>query len=349
MAGTEIRSVLTEERDTSPRSSTMETTAQLNKAIADMATLRKALLTLLRNQVIGITTASLSVDANAEDVETDNAITLLIEGVNVAFAAQGAIDLSTKSINAKTIATSAAGAAWVYGKYDGTTDAQQAVNASSQTTAIAALAQYAVATNTLPPAAGMAPIGVVQVTEGGSGTFTWGTDSITAETETYYDLLKVPGVITPIATLALTAGAATWAYGAGVVRLGSNTVVSLTGKTGVTLTGATVIATGATGAWLIYALADDVEYTLQLGAAYANLKAARLAVEDHNVNPLLPVIGVLYVENNSGADFTPGTTALDLTGVTATFEIASSITGTINASTDLTAALVANLEGVTLA
>lgn len=278
------------------------------------------------------TSAGLSVDANAEDVETDNAITIRVNGSIVAFAAQAAIDLSALSIatvpGAATISTSKAGAAWVFAHPDGTADVQTDITTATHTTAIIALSQYAnpsIATRLLPPTSLHVPIGVVQVTEGGSGAFTWGTDSITTETETYYSFAGRPGVLSAIASFAATGSAATFAYGAGKIVLGTGVYVALTGKTGVTLAG-TNIPPGGTGAWLFYALADDNEYAFQLGYQYTSLTAARTAVRNHTRNPLLPVIGVIYVKNNTASDFTPGTTNLDATNIHTTFDISAAST-----------------------
>lgn len=323
---------------------TRKTTIHHNKLVGDVDALAQATWRFRRPQVVGNISPALAVDANANDIQMGAAISIYVKGHEFPVAIVDPIDTSTLSINTKAISTSKSGAGWVFAKYDGTVDMQQAEDTAAHNSAIIALAQYAKPTNTLPPTSGHAPIGVVQVTEGGSGAFTWGPDSITAETKTYYSFRGLPGVITAIASFAVDAGAATFTYGAGVIRLGTATVVSLTGKANVTIAGS-VVATGAVGAWLVYALADDVEYALQLGATYANLAAAQAAVRDHTMNPLLAVIGVLYVENNSGADFTPGTTNLDARGVTTTCTIATPIGDSIDGSGDFTAAKVGDLNG----
>ena len=292
---------------------------QYANVVADLAR-------LAGNRVLTLTGAGLSVDANAPDVETDNAIHIRVNGYDVAFAAQGAIDLSALSIatvpSASTISTSKVGAAWVFAHPDGTADVQTDITTATHTSAIMALSQYAapsVATRLLPPTSLHVPLGVVTVTEGGSGAFTWGTGSITDETEVYYDLVCIPGVLDDIATFAKDDGLATFNYGAGKIVLGSGVYVALTGEaSGVTISG-TAVANNGVGAWLVYALADDNVYAFQLGYGYASLAAAQTAVRDHTRNPLMPVIGVIYVVNNSGSNFTPGTTAFDAGGISATF------------------------------
>jgi hypothetical protein len=122
-----------------------------------------------------------------------------------------------------------------------------------------------------------------------------------------------------LASIELDAGAATFTYGAGLARLGTGARLSLTGKPNAVITGSDVVD-GAVGAWLLYALADDVEYAQPLGVAYASLAAAQAAVATHRRNPMLALMGVMYVVNASGAPFVPGTTFLDAVGITTTFE-----------------------------
>lgn len=317
-----------------------------NKLIDDVEKLRTR---SLDNCVVSLLGAGLSVDTNAEDVETDNAVTIRVAGQNYEISAQSAIDISTKTGAGNTIAQGKADAAWVFANPAGSIDVQSSITAAAlQTSAIGGLARYSMATTTLPPTAigtNMIPIGVVSIVEGGSGTFTLGTDSLTAETEVYYDLKGRPVVITALASFAATGGAtATFAYGAGVVRLGSGTVVTLTGKTGVAFDAlnATTVPAGKTGVWLLYTLADDVEIAMQLGGAgYASLADARAAVRAHNANPLLPVVGVIYIQNGSGADFVPATTNLNVAGLTCTFDIVAAGTQFLGpGESDLTAAKI---------
>lgn len=301
-----------------------KTLRRLMQWINDVAPLADRARRIRDGYVAGNIACGLGVDANANDVETTTAISILYLGDEYPIAAQAAIDLSTKSVNAATIATSKAGACWIFAKYDGTIDAETHADAeATQTTAIGGLAEYARATNTMPPAAGYVPIGVVSLVEGGSGTFTWGTDSITAETEVYYSFRGAPGIVAAAASFAATGGgAATFAYGAGVIRLGTGATVAYTGKTGVTFStlGATDVASGKTGVFLLYVLADDVEHLVQLGGAgYASEAEAKAAFVNHNRNPLMPCVGVIYVRNRSGAAFVPATTALDASGITCTF------------------------------
>lgn len=288
--------------------------------------------------------AGLSVDANAPDVETDNAIDIMHKGVIYPVAAQGAIDISAKSAGAATIAQSKCGAAWVFAAPGPTIDVEVDIDAATYATAIESLARYIVPTNTLPPSAGMVPIGVVQVTEGGSGAFTWGTDSITDETETYYSLNGLPGIHTAAASFIKTAGAAaTIAYGAGKLRLGTGTLVSYTGKTGVAIAGST-IPNGHVGAYVFFVLADDVEYALPIGVSYTSLEEARAAVAALPMHPLMPPIAAFYIENGSGSPFIPGTTTFDTVGVDFTADIEPALTDGIDGYADFTGYQVDRLE-----
>lgn len=325
-----------------------------NKVVTDLETLRAR---MNPDGVVSLLTAGLSVDVAPEDVETDNAITIRYRGQEYAVAAQAAIDISTKTGAGNTIATSRADAAWVFANYAAAIDVQSSIAAQTlTTTAIGGLSRYSMATTTLPPTAvgiGMVPIGVVSILEGGSGAFTLGTDSITAETEIYYDLRGRPIVITAAASFAATGGAAaTFAYGAGVCRLGSGTVVTYTGKTGVAFDtdNKTNVTAGYTGVWFLYVLADDVEIAAQFGGAgYASLALAQAAVRAHNPNPLLPIVGIIYLQNGSGAAFVPGTTNLNVAGLTTTFTITDSATAWLDVrSGDLTAAKIGNSQGVVI-
>lgn len=276
------------------------------------------------NQVVpNGTTAGLSVDAAPADIEMDNAVTLQSGRAYYTPALVDPIDISALLSAAATIDINDFGVLWVFQLPNGSSetgdvDVEVDKTTADHTSAIMALAQYSRPARTLPPTRFYIPIGAVLVNEGGSGAFTWGTDSITAETETYYSFAGLPEVLVRAATLALDAGAATFTYGAATVRLGTGVRVAATGKAGVTIAGSNV-ATGAVGAWLIYVLADDVEYALQLGEAYPNLASAQGAVANHIANPLLPVIGAMYVVNTSGAAFIPGTTFLDAAGIATTF------------------------------
>lgn len=300
-----------------PRALAVELAALYNASVAKI----NMLLLLFADMVLpNQTAAGLSVDANAQDFETDNAVWVRKGGQTFSLAAVAAFDWSVSGASAgDTVAISTSGAFWVFGKTAGGLDVETAAGNQAHASEIIALAQYAKATNPLPPVpASQLPIGVIIVTEGGSGAWTAGTDSISGETGTFVDFLGRPGVESAMASFALDAGAATFTYGAAVARLGDATRVSFTGKTAVTLAGST-IATGLTGAWLFYGRADDVEYALQLDNDYASLVAAKEGVRNHNPNPYLALLGAIYIENNSGATFTPGTTLLDASGITCTF------------------------------
>lgn len=258
-------------------------------------------------------------DGGAQDIETNNAIVIQKNGLRYPVAVDAAFDISAAATCAgDTVAQSKSGVAWVFADISGNLDMETDTAAQAYDSAIEAWAAYSTASNTLPVASDEVAIGAVLVTEGGSGAFTWGDDSISAETETFVSFEGLPGVHSAAASFALDAAAATFTYGAATVRLGDGTVVSATGKANVTISGSNV-ADGAAGAWLFYVQADDVEHAEQLGAAYADLATAQAAVRDHLPNPYLPLVGVIYVENDSGANFVPGTTNLDATGITATF------------------------------
>lgn len=326
-------------------------TVQHNAVIDDLETVFRA----VPNQVMNNTGAGLSVDANAQDIEMDNAIAIRWNGMEFPVAQEDPIDVSTKTINGRTIATSRADAGWVFAKYDGTIDMDQSIAAQTlATTAISGLSRYSMATTTLPPAAGYVPIGVVSLLEGGSGLFTWGAESITAETEVYYSFRGVPGVVEVAASFAATGGAAaTFAYGAGACRLGTGTIVSYTGKTGVAFDALhkTSVPTGSTGVWFLYVLADDSEIAAQYGGAgYASIELARAAVRAHNPNPLLPIVGIIYIENESGSDFVPATTNLNVAGLTCTFEVVPVGTNFLfGGASDLTAVKIGDSDGVAIA
>jgi hypothetical protein len=323
---------------------------EYNKLVADVEKVRSAAAYALQDQVVfSATGPGLSVDANAADVELDAACVIQHRGMRYAFNAETAIDLSAMAGGGATIAQAGSGAMWIFGNYNGTVaQAEVDVDAQAHADAVTALAQYSVATNVLPPTLGDVCVGVVQVTEGGTGTFTWGTDSITDETETYYSLNGAPGVITPLATFALEASEATFTYGAGVFRLGTATNVTLTGKDACVLSGS-VVEPGNVGAWLFYALADDVECVVQTGVTHVSLDAARSHVKSLKPNPLLPLLGAIYIENGTASDFTPGTTELDVAGITATFDIVPGIAASVDAFSDLTGSPFGTIDGIAVA
>jgi hypothetical protein len=269
--------------------------------------------------------AGLGPDAVAADIQMANAVTLERAYRKFRPAKVDPIDISALLDPAATIDANDHGILWVFQKIGpdgapGVIALQVDKDAADYTSAIAAWAQFAVATRAMPrPDDFYIPIGAVHVNEGGSGAFAWGTDSIAAETEAYHNFVGLPEVLVRAASLALDAGAATFTYGAVTVRLGTGLRVVATGKANVAITGSNV-ADGAVGAWLLYVLADDVEYALQLGAAYGSLALAQAAVATHRRNPMLALMGVMYVVNASGAPFVPGTTFLDAAGITTTFE-----------------------------
>ena len=284
------------------------------------ATINELITQYKPNMVVpAVTLAGLSVDGvNPENCETDNSIILRHNGVEFIATAVAELDISALSGGDATIAQNKDGVLWIFINTAGGGDAEVDKDAQDYATEIEAWAAWAVAANTLPPGTDDICIGAIFVSEDNDGAFTWGTDSLTTESAVYKDFCGLPGVEVVVVSLALDAAAATFTYGAVTVRLGDGTRVAATGKANVTISGSNV-ADGAVGAWLFYVLADDVEIATQLGAAYADLATAQAAVRDHSPNPYLPLAGVIYVQNASGAAFVPGTTNLDATGITTTF------------------------------
>lgn len=265
------------------------------------------------------TVAGLDIDdINAENVETNNTIVIRHNGLYYTISATAEADISALSAAGATIAQAKHGIGWVFSNTAGTVDVEVDKDAQSYDTAIEAWSAYSTAANTLPPGTDDVCISAIHVEEGNSGTWTWGTDSISGETEAFHDFSGLPGIETALASFALEASSSTFSYGTATVRLGTGTRVAATGETGVTISGSNV-ATTKTGAWLFYLLADDTAHAEQLGAAYASLSAAQTAVRDHTPNPMLALAGVIYVQNDTAGDFVPGTTNLDATDITVTF------------------------------
>ncbi|KKL20380.1 hypothetical protein LCGC14_2456060, partial [marine sediment metagenome] len=159
--------------------------------------------------------AGLAVDANAEDIQMTNDVTLQVVGSpHVTPSKVDPIVIDDLLSAAATIDTNDHGIMWVFQNLAGTVDVETDKSTADHTSAIKAWAQYSKPSRTLPPAFGMVPIGAVHVNEGGSGAFTWGTGSITAETEAYHDFAGLPEVLIRVASLALDGGAATFTYGA---------------------------------------------------------------------------------------------------------------------------------------
>lgn len=240
----------------------------------------------------------------------------------------------------KTIAASKFGALWVYGTRTANLGLKVPADAQSEATDIAALAQAMPA-----PAAGQVPIGAA-VVEADASEWEWGhatngrlgTDSTSVA---YYSLIDTPHILSAMASFALDTDAATFTYGAASAILGDGTALTISGKANVAFPAGeqTAIASNKVGAFVLYALADDDEIPVQIGAAYASLQAAKTAVDDLIPNPLLVELGRIYIENWSGTAFTPGTTKLDATGITVTFETMPA-RGQLLGATDLTAATV---------
>jgi len=261
-------------------------------------------------------------DGNAENVET-NAITYVYyNGVVVAIAVDAELDTSVGVTASSDVDTNDKGALWIYADAEAPTvctcEASHPGATSGETTAVGALRWLDA--DHYQRNAGEVPIAVVTLTEGGSGAFTWGADSISAETEAFVDFVGSPGVVTEVADIIVTAGASstTWAHGAGAVVLGDGSFVALTAQTALPVNNATAIANGAFGAFMLYVLSDGGAEALQIDADATTHDAALLECETEVGNPYLACIGYLIVENRSGSSFTPGTSDFNGSGITTT-------------------------------
>lgn len=316
---------------------------QINNLVTDVETLRAMIANrqdgVANVEFVATAAAALAVDANAQDIQTGRDVVCRTGDEYFTAVADAAADVSVLLGTGNTIAASKSGALWVFGR-SGNTDLVLAVPsaAEAEETDLAALAQEVPA----PPVVGDVPIGVVMATVDAT-LWEWGSDSTgvlgtDSTVETYYDLINRPKITSAMASFALDAAAATFTYGAATALLGDGTTLTITGKANVAfVTGElTVIADKKFGAFVLFALADDDELALQIGAAYDTLHEAQTAVDDLRPNPLLVELGRIYIENDSGADFTPATTNLDATGITVTFETAA-VVPTVLAKTDLVA------------
>lgn len=287
--------------------------------------------------------AVIAKDANPEDIQTTVVIPCNHGGAIVDHIPDAVAVVATQLGTGNTIGIDQFGVLWVYNRA-GHADLQMAVSSAAETelTDIAALAQPIPA----PPAVGDVPLGCIMI-EANSSLWEWGDSSegeidLDSDTATIYDFLNVPTVYVAMASFALDASAATFTYGAGNAVLGDGTQLVITGKANVAFpTGElTVIATNTVGAYVLYILADDDEIPVQIGAAYAGLRAAKIAVENLRPNPLLVKLGEIYITNDSGSNFTPGTTNLDATGITVEFVTTPAAVELAPKATDMIAASV---------
>jgi hypothetical protein len=312
-----------------------------NRVVTDLETLRVALadtndqlrllcgLNVLRKNCIMTATATAGThagldidDVNPENVETNGIVYVRYNGCVVQIPADDELDTSLTCTGSSTIGQSKKGALWIFADAESsavcTCEASHPGAASAETTAVGALRWLDA--NHYQRNPGEIPIAVVTVTEGGSGPFTWGAHSISDETEAFIDLECNPGVVNDIAGLIVTAGASTtWAHGAGGIVLGDGTYVAMTAQTAQPVaSNKAAIATGKSGALLFYCLSDGGSEALQISTADATHAAALATACAQVGNPYLACIGYLIVDNASGANFTPGTTAWNTTGVTTT-------------------------------
>lgn len=265
--------------------------------------------------------------SNAENVKMDNAFFFQFNGQKYYAALNSEFDTSGSTANTDTVTASGDGAFWVFVNTAGGFDAESNQTAQNFASPVEALSQYSIPTNTLPPGTDDVCVGVIGITEAAGGGFIFGPDSISAETQIFHSFEGLPGIESEMATFALDAAAATFTYAAADVVLGSGVRVVLSGKANVTFNSSTQVARGAVGAYLLYALADDTEACVTQSSTHADLQTAKDAIRDMTPNPLLPLIGVIYVVARKQA-FTPNTTLLDATGIDTTFQIVG--TGTNN-------------------
>ncbi len=319
---------------------------EYNRLHADVERVRVYLADQLLNRVVNVEFVAsagcgLAKHANPEDLQTATAVVVSYKGEHFTVVADAAAVVATILGTGNTIASDKFGVIWVFGNK--TADIALAVPSAAETEAtdIAALAQP------MPdvPTEGDVPIAVLMI-EADTSEWEWGHVTngeidIDSDTATFYNLLNRPYITSALASFALDAGAATFTYGAAVAVLGDGTALTITGKANVVFPAGelTAIAAGKVGAFILYALANDDEIPVQIGAAYDTLQAAKIAVDDLNPNPLLVELGRIYIENGTGADWTPATDDLDATGIATTFESAA-VRPQLLAPTDLTAATV---------
>jgi hypothetical protein len=290
--------------------------------INQLSSLTSRLMTLVAGDglLASSTTPGFSIDGSPEDVETDSTIVFRHQGQVYSASAVAALDISAAATCAADVITDHYyGAFWAFMSTAGGLDLEDAAGTpQAHASAVIALSQWAVATNPLPPTAGAHAVCIGALTVAPTAAdHTMGTTTL-ATVGTFYDLIRRPSVEVAAASFALVAASATYVYGATTFVLGSGTRVAASGKTGCALTG-TSVANGAVGVWLVYGLADDVEYALQLGYAYATVQAAKDAIRDSSPNPLLALIGTIIIDNKSGAAYVPASTLLDKSGLSVTF------------------------------
>ena len=307
-----------------------------NRIVADLAVIREP------NEILPGFPCGLQIDGTPADVETQTLTYVRYFGQVVSIAIDAALVVATGVTASSDVDTNDKGALWIYADAEASTvctcEASHPGATSGETTAVGAL-------RWLPDDhyqrnAGEIPIAVVTLTEGGSAAFTWGADSISDETEGFVDFVGKPGVVNDVASIIVTAGASstTWAHGAGGVVLGSGVYVALTAQTGLAVaSNASAITTGNSGALLLYVLSDGGAEALQLTSASASHGVALAAARVDNKNPYLACIGYLIVDNDSGSDFTPGTTSFDTAGVVNTIY-------TLDVAGDLLGATVTTAE-----
>ena len=310
-----------------------------NKVVADLETLRASVATGLAQLNLALSTIQNAKngvvpgfpcgldtdDASGTDVET-NAITYVrYNGVNVTIPIDIAIltDAGTIGVTASSLVGQAKlGCLWIYAEALAAAtcgcEAGHPGATSAENTTAGALRWLD--SDHYQRNAGEIPIGVVTLTEGGSGPFTWGTGDMTGETDAYVDLVCTPGVINDVADIIVTAGDnVTWAHGAGGVILGSGVYLPLTAQTALPVaTNGAAIADGLSGALMLYVISDGVGEALQLSTADASHAAALATAQAEVGNPYMACIGFLIVDNASGAAFTPGTDGWADTGITTT-------------------------------
>lgn len=140
--------------------------------------------------------AGLSIDANTNDVETDNAIDYFIGGIGYTKAAQTAIDIS--GLGAPSEGTNGVGVS-VANLYTQVFLFQ--INAAGTITVVAGdavlTADITAGTKDVSwpnPSADCCPFGAVKIVNTSGSAFVFGTTTGMATYATYYDLCRVPAV-----------------------------------------------------------------------------------------------------------------------------------------------------------
>ncbi len=136
-------------------------------------------------------TAGFSIDANANDVETDNAIDYFIDGIGYTLAAQGAIDISgLTGIPTTPLATGYTGVYVFYVDSAGTIS----IEAGNHILTTDITAGTATAHWPTPSSSTICPFGALKIVNTSGSDYVLGTTTLSTAgiTETFYNLCRVP-------------------------------------------------------------------------------------------------------------------------------------------------------------